>query len=353
MSPEQANGLPLDARSDIYALGVVLFELITGREPYQAETPMALLLKHINEPLPPIKTYREDVPEAVEQVVAKATAKDPNQRFSSAGDMARSFQEALHTTPPTRKAKAALDEPATYVPAPATPPPMSIPAAAPMTDTAPAVERRGNPLLLIGGVVAVLIVAGVIAALALGGNNPPPTPTPAPPTDVPSQALVPTPFDDAQTIRTDRYTVSIPREWIPPQGYLDLSDDERLVHLWQDPNLNFYVAVEMIEGNDLSDPEEFQDAIEEFNEDYIATRPNLTPIDETTFPDGTVRHSFRLEGPSDSGPNFPPGQLDLFYLNRDPYLVVLNMYSSDSLGNELIDTFQAILDSLRITSEST
>jgi len=95
MSPEQANGLPIDARADVYALGVVLFELITGRLPFQAETPMAVLLKHINEDVPPIADFREDVSVVVEEVVRKATAKDPDDRFSSAGDMALAFSAAL------------------------------------------------------------------------------------------------------------------------------------------------------------------------------------------------------------------------------------------------------------------
>jgi serine/threonine protein kinase len=95
MSPEQANGLSLDGRSDIYGLGVVLFEAITGREPYQAETPMALLLKHINEPMPPMKNFREGVPDTVQQVVSKATAKDPNQRYMSATLLANAFAEAV------------------------------------------------------------------------------------------------------------------------------------------------------------------------------------------------------------------------------------------------------------------
>ena len=63
----------------------------TGKEPYQAETPMALLLKHINEPMPPLSNYRRDIPERVEGVIAKATAKDPNNRYSSAGEMAADF----------------------------------------------------------------------------------------------------------------------------------------------------------------------------------------------------------------------------------------------------------------------
>jgi serine/threonine protein kinase len=358
MSPEQANGLPLDARSDIYALGVVLFELITGREPYQAETPMALLLKHINEPLPPIKNIREDVPDAVERVIAKATAKDPNQRFSAAGDMARSFQESLHApvTPPSRKA-VAPDDPATVIPAPVTPPPLAVPVQpipAPITGTSavPIAERKRNTPLIIGGVVALVVVAGVIAAVVLG-SNPPATPTP-PPTDVPAQSLVPTPFSNAQTITTDLYSVSIPRAWIPPQGFVDMSRDNFLIHRWQDPGLAFFVAVEMPTNADISDEASFQAAIEQYDERRLSQRNNLSLIDETTFTDGSVRHSYRLQGPvSDNSPDFPPGQLDVFYLNRAPQFVVLHTYSADSTGNDLVGTFQAILDSLRVTPQET
>jgi serine/threonine protein kinase len=358
MSPEQANGLPLDARSDIYALGVVLFELITGREPYQAETPMALLLKHINEPLPPIQNFREDVPQAVEKVIAKATAKDPNQRFSSAGDMARSFQDSLHTpsTAPTRKA-AATEDPATVVPPLATPPPLaspvqSIPAPITGTATAPAAERRSNTPLIIGGVVALVVVIGVIAVLALGGNAAStPTPTP-PPTDVPAQALVPTPFSNAQTITTDLYTVSMPRAWIPPQGFSDMSRDNFMIHMWQDPNLTYFVALAMPTNATISDEASFRAAIDQYDQREISQLENLTLIDEMTFADGSVRRSYRLEGPTgENSPDFPPGQLDVFFLNRAPHFVVLNTYSADSTGNDLVGTFQSILDSLRVAPE--
>jgi serine/threonine protein kinase len=353
MSPEQANGLPLDARSDIYALGVVLFELITGREPYQAETPMALLLKHINEPLPPFKNYRDDVPDAVEGVVGKATAKDPNQRFSSAGDMARAFQEALHkpAAAPTRKAAVAEDPP-TVIPSPVTPPPLqAIPAASPGT-AMPISEPKRNTPLLIGGILAVVAVVAIVAVAVISGNNPPPVPTP---TDLPASALRPTPFANAQTITTDVYSLSVPRAWIPPQGYLDLSDDRRTVHLWQDSNLNSYIAVEVVEDSGLTDSEEFQEAVEEYTAEFINTRPELTLIDEAIAEDGTIRRSYRLVNAPDStaSPLFPPGQLDLFYFNRVPYLVVLNMYSSDATGNDFVGTFQSILDSLRVEAEGT
>ncbi|HRF93684.1 MAG TPA: serine/threonine-protein kinase, partial [Aggregatilineales bacterium] len=96
MSPEQANGLPVDGRSDIYSLGIVLFEWMTGRGPYQAETPMAVLLKQIQEPMPSIRQIRGDVPQLVEEVINKATAKNPTQRFSSAGELAQAFSSAIH-----------------------------------------------------------------------------------------------------------------------------------------------------------------------------------------------------------------------------------------------------------------
>ena len=101
MSPEQASGVSLDARSDIYSLGIVLFELITGREPYQAETPMSMLLKHINEPIPPISDFRSNVPETVQQVLDKATAKDPDERYDSAIALAEDFRRALQGLPST------------------------------------------------------------------------------------------------------------------------------------------------------------------------------------------------------------------------------------------------------------
>jgi len=345
MSPEQANGMPLDARSDIYALGVVLFELITGREPYQAETPMALLLKHINEPVPPLKNFRQDVPASVEAVISKATAKDPNQRFSSAGDMARSFQEALHTpaTAPTRKAAAAVEDPATVVPAaPASAPSLklSIPAAA------PAAERKSQTGLIIGAALVILVIAAVIGFAVLGNRPTEPTPLPASPTA--EVAAVPTPFADARTIETDAYTVSMPRAWIPPQGFIDLSDNERTVNLWQDPGWTYYVAVEIPKNTVISDSASFQAAVDDYERRYIATRPGLTFIDEAIASDGSVRRSYRMEVPEVASPQFPPGQLDVFYLNRQPDLIVVNTYSADTTGNDLVATFQSILDSLRV-----
>jgi serine/threonine-protein kinase len=95
MSPEQGSGAKIDARSDIYSLGVVLFELATGRVPYKAETPIAVVFKHVQDPLPPARSINPDLPEAVELVILKSLAKNPEDRYQTAADMVRAIQAAI------------------------------------------------------------------------------------------------------------------------------------------------------------------------------------------------------------------------------------------------------------------
>ena len=87
MSPEQLSGLELDPRSDLYAAGVVLFECLTGRLPFEAETTWALIAKHLEEEAPDPRLTNPEVPGALAVVILKAMAKDPKKRFESASQM--------------------------------------------------------------------------------------------------------------------------------------------------------------------------------------------------------------------------------------------------------------------------
>mgnify|MGYP001187721544 CR=1 FL=1 len=83
MAPEQGMGREIDGRADVYALGVVLYELVTGRKPYTADTPMAVIFKHLTDPLPRPKLHVPDLPDRVEQIIFKAMAKKPQDRYQS------------------------------------------------------------------------------------------------------------------------------------------------------------------------------------------------------------------------------------------------------------------------------
>ncbi len=94
MAPEQAEGLPVDRRADIYALGTVLYEVITGRLPYDAETDASILLAKLSGPPPPPSQLASDLPEAFDSVLARALARAPADRFGSAGELARATLDA-------------------------------------------------------------------------------------------------------------------------------------------------------------------------------------------------------------------------------------------------------------------
>ena len=95
MSPEQGTGSNIDQRSDIYSLGIILYEMVTGRVPYTAETPVAVVFKHLQDPLPSVRKYNANLPEAVELVLLKTLAKSPENRYQTAQDFVRALQIAI------------------------------------------------------------------------------------------------------------------------------------------------------------------------------------------------------------------------------------------------------------------
>jgi len=153
MSPEQGKGERVDHRADIYSLGVMLYEMVTGQVPFQAETPIAVVVKHITDPLPLPRSIQPDLPEPIERVILKALAKAPDDRFQTAAEMVQALDAAVRAAE-----AAARTEPVVEV--------------APASVAAPPPRRLRLPrwaAWLAGGVVAILALLLLMTALGLWG----------------------------------------------------------------------------------------------------------------------------------------------------------------------------------------
>ncbi|GER89290.1 hypothetical protein KDW_34520 [Dictyobacter vulcani] len=96
ISPEQALGRPVDGRSDVYSLGITLFFVLAKRLPFRADSTIALALLHVHEPPPSLALIRADISPLLDRVVRKALAKEPGERFQSAGELSRAFTAAIN-----------------------------------------------------------------------------------------------------------------------------------------------------------------------------------------------------------------------------------------------------------------
>lgn len=151
LSPEQAAGQSATPRSDLYAMGIVLYEALTGRPPFTGDTPMAVVMAHASAPVPDIRSATPGVPPALAAVVERALAKDPGDRFATPDEMARALAGGA-ATEPTRATTIADTAPLAVRP---TPPP-------PARSWAPAV---------MGGIAVVVFILLLWLGLSGGGGD--------------------------------------------------------------------------------------------------------------------------------------------------------------------------------------
>jgi serine/threonine-protein kinase len=178
MSPEQVMGKDdLDGRSDIYALGAILYQMLTDKIPFEADTPIGQAMKHIREPVPDIGKIRSDLPPETQAIIAKAMAKKRDDRYSTASALAEAVSGLLgaDVIPPV------------------------IPVASPKKETPAAKPKRKVPMtILLGGLAAILcllVVGAGSAYFVFSGEEeeePTVTPTEVPPTVTPTVLIKPT-----------------------------------------------------------------------------------------------------------------------------------------------------------------
>ncbi len=161
LSPEQAQGLELHETSDLYSVGVVLYQMLTGNLPYTGESPVTVALKHVSDPVPVIDPVQHGVSPALAAIVNKLLQKQPENRFQSASEVASALREARER--PSIAAYSTQDDSATQRIAAIPQPP---PRPSRMPDHRTVVEEEEPPRRSLGPFVVLLIVALIIAAAA-------------------------------------------------------------------------------------------------------------------------------------------------------------------------------------------
>jgi serine/threonine protein kinase len=181
MAPEQASGDAIDGRADIYALGVLLFEMLTGKQPYEADTPMGVAIKHVTEPVPHILNANPNLPPWIEMIISTAMAKDKNDRFSTAVEMTETIKAFLRGEQPL-PAKNKKDKATVKI----------SPFNKTVTVKQSKIQKRSNPLFVIVPVLFIVLIA-IGGGIFLMNRNSSPQATQAPTTSVATEVATQAP----------------------------------------------------------------------------------------------------------------------------------------------------------------
>ena len=156
ISPEQALGDPVDPASDLYSLGVVIYEMLTGELPYTADNSIAVCMKHVTEPLRPPRSLNPAIPEEIDAVVVKLLAKDPADRYPGAAELLADLERVRVGLPPVLGAEATTE------------PLSKVPPATHRSDTGPR-RRRASRILAVATVAMVALLSTVLLGLLQEG----------------------------------------------------------------------------------------------------------------------------------------------------------------------------------------
>jgi serine/threonine protein kinase len=237
MSPEAVQGQRVDGRADIYSLGIVCYEMLTGRVPYTGDTPLSVIMKQVNEPLPPLREMQPDLPEPVVAIIEQALQKDVNQRFQSADEFLLAIrgvragapsaalprETVVVREPITTATDATIAGDTTPVERSQTPPPAD---PTPTGLQVPAREHEHRPNLMIFGLgsLAMLIILALGFFALNGGDEDPVAELPTAPPAVATEAPIATeilpetaaPVEPTATIAVDPAPAPPPTAAVTP-----------------------------------------------------------------------------------------------------------------------------------------